>query len=80
MSAPRSVLDTPWLTVLEAAQRARRGKRTVYRALAEGELRGNQSTVGGAWTIHVDDLDAWVRGEIAEVELPSTARGRRRAS
>lgn len=79
MSAPRSVLDTPWLTVIEAAGRARRGKRTVYRALANGELRGSQALRGGAWTIHMDDLDAWVRGEIAEVELPSSARGRRSA-
>lgn len=66
----------PWLTVPEAAERARAGVSTVLRALQAEELRGSQITKGGKWRVHVDDLDAWVRGEIASVTVPPITRGR----
>lgn len=68
----------PWLTAPEAAARGRAGLSEVLRALAAEELRGYQRTKGGKWRIHVDDLDAWVRGETAEVRVPAVTR--RRAS
>lgn len=71
--------DSPWLKVPEAADRARCGVSTVLRALAAEELRGYQGGKGGRWRIHVDDLDAWVRGETAEVRVPAVTRSRRSA-
>jgi excisionase family DNA binding protein len=68
--------SSPWLTVGEAAERARTGASELHRALAADELRGYQRKTGGKWRIHVEDLDAWVRGEIADVRVPSITRGR----
>ncbi|WP_167166837.1 helix-turn-helix domain-containing protein [Saccharomonospora amisosensis] len=56
-------MDSPWLTVDEAATRSRRHNKTVLRALRRGELRGHQARANGRWLIHVEDLDLWVRGE-----------------
>ncbi|MGH3627488.1 MAG: helix-turn-helix domain-containing protein [Sciscionella sp.] len=54
---------TPWLTVAEAAIRARRVRQTVRRALEVGDLDGHQTRRGGRWQIHIDAVDAWVRGK-----------------
>lgn len=70
--------DSPWLTPTEACGRARCSERTILEALRSQELRGYQSGRGGRWRIHVEDLDAWVRGETAEVQVPAVTR--RRAS
>lgn len=70
--------DSPWLTPAEAAQRARKSADTIGDALRSQELRGYQSGRKGRWTVLVDDLDAWVRGETANVHVPSITR--RRAS
>lgn len=66
MSAPTS----PWLTVQEAADRVRRHRNSVYKALWAEQakpgsgLRGRQLVEPqGSWLIHVDDVDAWVAGE-----------------
>lgn len=63
----------------EAAEYARAGTTTILRALASGELQGEQprtkSGRGGKWRIHIDALDAWIRGEQAEVRVPNVARG-----
>jgi excisionase family DNA binding protein len=69
---------TPWLTVNEAADRARRGRRVILDALADESLRGYRPGEHGHWRIHIDDLDAWVRGERAEVQIQPITR--RRAS
>lgn len=75
MTAARGT-GSPWLTVPEAAERARTGQSELHRALAADELRGYQRKPGGKWRIHLDDLDAWVRGETADVRVPAVTRGR----
>ncbi len=67
-------MTSPWLTLPQAAERAQRGVRTLTRALADESLTGYQPVKGGRWRIHVDDLDAWVRGEKAPVKLPVLSR------
>lgn len=69
--------EGPWLTVPEAAARGRAGESTILRALATEELHGEQRVKGGKWRIHVDELDAWVRGEVADVNVPAVTRRRR---
>jgi excisionase family DNA binding protein len=68
--------NTPWLTALEATHYARRHINTINRALRSGELRGNQTARRGRWLIHRDDLDAWIRGEVADVQVPKVTRRR----
>jgi DNA binding domain, excisionase family len=70
-------LPSPWLTVGEAVDYAKRSKNTLNCALRAGELRGSQTKRGGIWLIHRDDLDAWIRGEIAPAEPPRITRPRR---
>lgn len=60
----------PWLSPQQAGTRVQRHERTVRNALHEwvssrGKrgLRGFQEGPGCCWRIHVDDVDAWVRGE-----------------
>ena len=69
-------LETPWLTVTEAAQYARRHAETVMKALRDGSLRGYQTKRSGIWSIHRDDLDAWIRGEVATAEPKPITRKR----
>lgn len=70
--------DSPWRTPKEAADYTRCSVDTLLDALRSQELRGYQSGSGGRWRIHLDDLDAWVRGEVADVQIPAVSR--RRAS
>ena len=58
---------TEWLTVQEAADRAKAGERSIRRALADETLRGHQKCRNGKWRIDAADLDAWVRGDFAPV-------------
>lgn len=71
-------IESPWLTTAEAAQYAKRSRDGIARALRSGELRGNQPGRKGSWLIHRDDLDAFIRGEVADVKVPVVTR--RRAS
>lgn len=67
--------DTPWLTVAEAADRARMHPETLRRALADGRLHGYQRTAPrGRWLIHIADLDAWLHNP-----TPSPSRSSRRS-
>ena len=66
--------ESPWRTVPEAVTHARRSASTILTALRTGELRGSQTKRGGTWLVHVDDLDAWMRGETADVRVPRVAR------
>jgi hypothetical protein len=62
------VLASPWLGTTEGAKYAKRHPKTLLRALRQGELRGFQSKKpNGTWRIHIDDIDAWVRGEKPKV-------------
>lgn len=72
-------VQSPWLTLPQAVSYSKRGRTLITEALHRGELRGYQATPAGRWTIHRDDLDAWIRGEIAPVEVPSITRPRRTA-
>lgn len=65
--------SSPWHTVDESAAYAKRHPMTVYNALQAGELKGHQSKKGAKWLIHIDDLDAWIRGEIAAAGSPARA-------
>lgn len=77
MSAEASPAS-PWLKVAPAAIYSGRGEDLVRAALASQELRGYQRTPGGHWSIHVDDLDAWIRCEQpAPSPAPRVARPQR---
>lgn len=59
-----------WLTVQEVATYSRHHPDHIYDVLHEFEatrgrtgLRGFQRSAKAKWTIHRDDVDAWVRGE-----------------
>jgi excisionase family DNA binding protein len=65
-----------WLTTKDAATYAKRSTAFITRALRSGELRGNQPGRKGTWLVHREDLDAWIRGEIADVEVPFVTRRR----
>lgn len=67
-------VDSPWYEVPEAAQYARRHPQTIKNALRDGSLRGSQTVKNGKWLVHRDDLDAWLRGEIADVVPPRITR------
>lgn len=72
MSAPAS----PWLTVKEAAAYARSNTKAIREALASEELVGEQKVPRGKWRTRPEYLDAWIRGERAEVRIPAVTRRR----
>lgn len=76
MPATNPTIDTPWLTVPEAAAYTRKSNTKISEVLRSGELRGSQTCRGGTWTIHRDDLDAWLRGERADAEPARVTRRR----
>lgn len=59
--------DTPWLTVREAAARAKSGVKAIYAAVAGGKLKA--ARVGTALKIHRAWVDAWLTEE-AEIVNP----------
>ena len=77
---PRS----PWLRgVLTIATYAQSSEAEVGEALRTGELRGHQKTrngktvPGSTWRAHIDDIDAWIRGEPPPPRrVPAVTRGR----
>lgn len=72
--------DSPWRSPEEVAVIARRKTSTINKALRAGELRGRQpGGKGGKWLVHVDDVDAWIKGE-EPADIPIPAVSRRRAS
>lgn len=66
--------DSPWLTVAQARVYTGRGRRTILNALADESLVGHRTGERARWHIHVDDLDAWMRGERAEVQIHRVTR------
>ncbi|GGG04470.1 hypothetical protein GCM10007304_18230 [Rhodococcoides trifolii] len=57
--------NSPWMTPQQAADYADVHINTIRHALWDGRLRGYQRTAPkGIWRIHVDDLDAWIRGDV----------------
>lgn len=57
-------IESPWMTVDEAAAYARIDRDGLSRVLRSGELVGHRRGERGRWRIHRDELDAWIRGEI----------------
>jgi hypothetical protein len=72
-------IESPWFTVKTAIPYSHRSGGLITRALREGTLRGSQTKANGTWLIHRDDLDAWLRGEVAEVRTPVAATRRHTA-
>ncbi len=56
MADPGEALQTPWLTVKEAAARARCGSKLIYREVRAGRLRA--ARVGGRRELRF--LDQWI--------------------
>lgn len=54
-----------WHDTRSAAEYTGYAPTTVLRALEAGELVGFQRAERARWRIHVDALDAWLRGEAA---------------
>lgn len=54
-------IESPWLTVAEAATYSRHSTDTIYDACRDGSLNATQSGERGKWLIHVADLDTWIR-------------------
>lgn len=52
-----------WFSTRQAAEYAGKHQDTVRKALESGDLKGHQRGAGARWSIHRDDLDAWIRGE-----------------
>lgn len=52
---------SPYLTVAEIAAYSRRHADTVRLALRKKLLPGHQAGASCCWTVHRDDVDAWVR-------------------
>lgn len=63
---------SPFLTLREAAARARISAPTMERRLKDA-CPPPFRKVGGRLLIHVDDLDAWVLGRPASAAAPSAA-------
>lgn len=75
-------IESPWLTAPEAATYSRRHINTINLALRSGELKGQQPSGKrlGRWLIHRDDIDAWIRGEVAEARPTPVVARRSKAS
>ena len=76
MTPQKIQIDTPWHTLAEAVAYSRRSRDQLLKALKTGELKGHQPQPGGSWTIHRDALDAWNRGELADVQPQPISRRR----
>src|SRR5262245_47198856 len=51
---------SPWLTVREAAERARCSTKFVYAQIKRGKLRAARLGVRGELRLHRDWIDAWI--------------------
>lgn len=49
-----------WLTIHDAADRAKLHYKTVWKAVSDHELTAYQQGRRGAWRIRIEDLDAWL--------------------
>lgn len=73
---------SPWRTVNEAAEYARRHRNYILAALHAEELKAGSGLKGRQpggkrkgciWLIHINDLDAWIEGKSAPRRLGRTA-------
>jgi excisionase family DNA binding protein len=64
--------ESPWLTIAEAAARAKVSKPIVYRAIARGTLQASKVDAiakRSAIRIHVEWVDSWLESASKPVEL-----------
>lgn len=54
-----------WLSVDEVQQMTGVSRTEIYAALQTRELVGNQRTKHKKWRIHIDAINAWMRGDTA---------------
>lgn len=61
-------MENEWLTVIEAARRARVSRGAIYRAVAKGEVR--HVRVGGGRSIRItaEWVDEWLQRFVANAE------------
>jgi len=69
MDEPKDNTPTPWLTVPEAAQRARVGAKAIYSEIRAGRLRA--ARVGGRRDIRIRAVwvDSWLDQASTPVEV-----------
>ncbi len=58
----QALLDRVWLTPAQVQELTGFGRTEVYAALQTGELEGHQRGKGRLWRIHIDAVNAWMRG------------------
>lgn len=71
---PRS----PWMSVPSVADYTGHHRSTVRVALESGELHGHQRRYRGRWNLHIDAVDAWMRGEDGTAACGCSQLGARR--
>lgn len=66
---------TPWLTVVQAAQRAQCGRQAIYGAIAAGKLKASRLGIRREWRIHRGWLDGWIdaAATVVNPEAPGPA-------
>jgi len=61
------LMETKWLTVIEAVQYLKMGRSTVYKLAQEGKLPTHK--VGRQWWFDAKELDKWLKpGKLASLE------------
>ena len=70
----RELEPSPWLTVDEAASRAKCSKATILRNVQRGKLRAAKLTARREFRFHVEWIDAWI-SESAEILNPDAPAG-----
>lgn len=58
-----STAPGPWLSLRGASNHVGHHYSTIFRALKAGDLHGHQRYAGASWRVHVDALEAWIRGD-----------------
>lgn len=58
-----STAPGPWLSLRDAASHVGHHRSMLFRALKVGELHGHQRYPGASWRVHIDAIEAWIRGD-----------------
>jgi hypothetical protein len=59
-------LPSDWLTTGQIARLSQRHQKTVERAMRARQLRATQSGKNCTWRAHINDVEAWMRGEVPQ--------------
>jgi excisionase family DNA binding protein len=70
----RLTLPSDWLTTEQIARLSQRHQQTVLRAMRSGQLRATQYGKNCSWRAHIDDVEAWMRGEAPQRRLRPVQR------